>query len=85
MLTIEVAAIAFALLQAGAAISIRQAILRVARTASGHCPVRRALLPGPFGANEELMLTAEAMVEERLREEEEVSIRQERAPPEAAA
>ena len=82
---LEVAALAFALLQAGVVASIRQAIIKVARAGSSRCVVRRALLPGPLGIHWEMRRTAEALVEERLREEAEATNRQQRAPPEAAA
>lgn len=82
---LEVAAVAYAFLQAGVVTPICQAIIRAAREGSPHCVVRRALLPEPFGANEDLMRTAEALVEERLREEADASYHHQRAPPEAAA
>lgn len=82
---LEVAALALALLQAGVVASIGQAIINVARAGSSHCPVRRALLPGPFGTNEDMLRTVEALAQERLREQAEATNYPQRAPPEAAA
>jgi hypothetical protein len=77
---LEVAAIAIELLQAGKAVSIRQVILKAARAASAHCPVRRAMLPETPCANVDLLETAEALVRDQLRESD-----YPRGPPKAAA
>jgi len=82
---LEVAAIAFALLQAGAFASIRQAILKAARADHRQCPARRALLAGIFGPNEDQLEMVKALVEEKLRDEAETRFRQQRAPPGTAA
>jgi len=82
---LEVAALAFALLQAGVVASIRQAILKAARADCSHGPVHRALLAGIFGPNEDQLEMVKALVEEKLRDEAEARFRQQRGPPEAAA
>jgi hypothetical protein len=64
---LQVAAAACALLLSGAAESIGEAVVRVARAACHNRPLLRTLLPGRFETHADLILTTETLVLDRLR------------------
>ena len=76
------AATVLAMLRAGSRLTIATAIQVVACAESDHRPVLRCLLPNRFETNENLLLTAETLVEDALWREvlEEERARQ-RGPP----
>ena len=84
---LEVAAEAVALLHCGAAISMGQAIVMVARAGKDRCPLHRSLLPGGVATNADLILTAETLIQDQLRRESAPaeSSNTQRGPPGIAA